>query len=149
MNELAESDFELLKELTSKFHVVHSPRSHHYFVHSQFPFEKLRTLGFNICLGTDSLASNDDLSLFAEMRAFQRNEPGISPDKILEMVTLNPALALKQQNALGRIRPKFQADLISIPCNSSANLFEQIVAFNGPVNWMMVNGQTYSNEMLL
>src|SRR6266487_4420299 len=106
VNELSESDFDLLA--TSRFHVVHSPRSHGYFAHSPFPFGRLRALGFNICLGTDSLASNESLSLFAETRAFQRNEPGISPQKILEMVTVNPALALRQKNTLGRIRPGFR-----------------------------------------
>src|SRR5947208_15041838 len=141
LNELAESDFDLLETAKRRFHVVHSPRSHGYFAHSRFPFEKLRALGLNICLGTDSLASNENLSLFAEMRAFQRSEPQISPDKILEMVTVNAALALHQENALGRIRPGFRADLISIPCSGSANLFEQIVGFDGPMNWMMVNGR--------
>jgi cytosine/adenosine deaminase-related metal-dependent hydrolase len=142
LNELTESDFELLKGSAKKFHVVHSPRSHSYFTHSRFPFKRLQALGFKICLGTDSLASNQSLSLFAEMRAFQRSEPEISPDKIFEMITVNPALALHQQNALGRIRPGFQADLISIPCSGGANLFEEIVAFDGSVAWMMVNGRT-------
>jgi len=141
LNELTESDFDLLETANRKFHVVHSPRSHAYFAHSRFPFEKLRALGFNICLGTDSLASNENLSLFAEMRAFERNEPGISPDQILEMVTVNAAQALHQENALGRIRSGFQADLVSIPCSGSPNLFEEIVAVDGPVNWMMINGQ--------
>ncbi|PYJ49144.1 MAG: hypothetical protein DME87_10425 [Verrucomicrobia bacterium] len=141
LNELTESDFDLLETAKRRFHVVHSPRSHGYFAHNRFPFEKLRALGFNICLGTDSLASNESLSLFAEMRAFQRSEPRMSPDKILEMVTVNAALALHQQNALGRIRPGFRADLISIPCSGSANLFQEIVGFDGPVNWMMVNGR--------
>ncbi len=45
LNELTESDFELLKKSEKKFHVVHSPRSHDYFKHSRFPFEKLRALG--------------------------------------------------------------------------------------------------------
>src|SRR6266487_3811304 len=134
LNELTESDFDLLETANRKFHVVHSPRSHAYFAHSRFPFEKLRALGFNICLGTDSLASNENLSLFAEMRAFERNEPGISPDQILEMVTVNAAQALHQENALGRIRSGFQADLVSIPCSGSPNLFEEIVAVDGPVN---------------
>ena len=142
LNELTESDFELLERSTWKFHVVHSPRSHGYFAHSRFSFERLRTLGFNVCLGTDSLASNESLSLFAEMRAFQRSQPAISPDKILEMVTLNPAMALHQENALGRIRPGFRADLIGIPCTGSANFFEEILAFDRPVDWMMVNGKT-------
>ena len=141
LNELEESDFDLLEELTSKFHVVHSPRSHNYFGHSPFPFKKLRALGFNICLGTDSLASNESLSLFAEMRTFQRNEPGISPDKILEMVTVNAAQALHQGNALGQIRAGFRPDLIAIPRSGDGNIFEQIVAFDGPVDWMMVNGR--------
>ena len=149
---MAESDFDLLERLNRRFHIVHSPRSHDYFGHSRFPFEKLRALGFNICLGTDSLASNESLSLFAEMRAFQRSEPGISPDKVLEMVTVNPALALDQSRhggKLGRIRPGFQADLIAVPCSGDDNLFEQILAFDGPVDWMLLDGKTASGTFLL
>jgi aminodeoxyfutalosine deaminase len=141
LNELTESDFELLEGTTEKFHVAHSPRSHRYFGHSRFPFKKLHALGFNICLGTDSLASNENLNLFAEMHAFQAAEPGISPDQILQMVTVNPAMALHQGNALGQIRPGFRADLISIPCSGDENIFDQIIAFEGPVDWMMVNGK--------
>jgi cytosine/adenosine deaminase-related metal-dependent hydrolase len=138
LNELSESDFDLLAR--SQFHVVHSPRSHGYFGHSPFPFKKLNELGFDICLGTDSLASNENLSLFAEMRAFQRKEPGVSPAEIFEMVTVNPARALDQSRhggALGRIRPGFHVDLISIPCRGSPNVFEEIVAFDRPIPWIM------------
>jgi aminodeoxyfutalosine deaminase len=145
LNELAESDFKLLKELTSKFHIVHSPRSHDYFGHSHFPFERLRALGFNISLGTDSLASNESLSLLAEMRAFQRSEPGISPDKLFEMITINAALALHQEKSLGRVRLGFQADLIAVPCSGDDNLFEQIVAFEGPVDWILLDGKEKRN----
>jgi aminodeoxyfutalosine deaminase len=145
LNELAESDFGLLERSKSRFHVVHSPRSHDYFGHSRFSFEKLRARGLNICLGTDSLASNENLSLFAEMRAFQRSEPEISPDKILEMVTLNPAMALRQGTVLGRIRPGFQADLISIPWSAGGNVFDEIVAFEKPVDWILFNGKQERN----
>jgi aminodeoxyfutalosine deaminase len=141
LNELTESDFELLQKMTTRFHVVHSPRSHQYFGHSRFRFERLDALGFNICLGTDSLASNESLSLFAEMRAFQRSEPESSPERIIEMVTLNPASALHQENTLGRIRPGFRADLIAIPTNEGGDLFERIVAFDGEVDWMMIDGR--------
>ena len=144
LNELTESDFELLEKMRTKFHVVHSPRSHDYFGHSPFQSERLRRLGFNICLGTDSLASNESLSLFAEMRAFQRTEPERSPEKIFEMVTVNPASALRQQNTHGRIRPGFRADLIAIPCCEGRDLFGEIVAFNGEVNWIMANGRAQS-----
>ena len=142
LNELAESDFELLEESTSKLHVVHSPRSHAYFGHSRFPFERLRSLGFNICVGTDSLASNEDLSLFAEMRAFQRSEPAFSPKEVLEMVTGNAALGLGKPQALGRIHANRFADLIAIPCSETADVFEEILEFDRPVDWMMVAGKT-------
>ena len=141
LNELTESDFELLERSRTQFHVVHSPRSHDYFNHSQFVFERLHSLGFNICLGTDSLASNKNLSLFAEMRAFQKQFPGVSPEEILKMVTVNPAIALQQENTIGRIRLGFYADLIAIPCGETGNPFEQLVAFDGLIDWTMVNGK--------
>src|SRR6266513_4863105 len=115
LNELREGDFELLEKSICNFHVVHSPRSHDYFGHSRFEFERLRSLGFNICLGTDSLASNESLSLFDEMRAFQKEFPTVSPEEILQMVTLNAATALRQEKVLGRIRPGFLADLVAVP----------------------------------
>ncbi|MGH7982028.1 MAG: amidohydrolase family protein [Candidatus Udaeobacter sp.] len=141
LNEVTESDFDLLQRSERRFHVVHSPRSHDYFKHSRFPFEKLHALGFNICLGTDSLASNESLSLFDEMRAFRHSEAGISPNKILEMVTVNPATALHQENALGRIRRGLRADLIAVRCNERDSPFEQILEFDGSVDWIMVNGK--------
>jgi len=141
VNELTQSDFQLLEKMRTKFHVVHSPRSHQYFDHSRFPFKRLLTLGLNVSLGTDSLASNESLNLFAEMRAFQRSEPERSPEKIFEMITVNPASALRQQNTLGRIRPGFRADLIAIPCGEDQDLFGEIVAFDRQINWMMVNGK--------
>jgi len=142
LNELTESDFELLERSNSKFHVVHCPRSHTYFRHSRFSFERLRALGFNICLGTDSLASNESLSLFAEMRAFQKEFPSVSPAEILRMATVNPPRALRYENALGQIRPGFGADLVAVRCSTSTDIFEQILAFDSPVSWAMVNGKT-------
>jgi aminodeoxyfutalosine deaminase len=141
VNELTDSDFKVLESMKTKFHVVHSPRSHDYFGHSPFSFKRLRALGFNVCLGTDSLASNDSLNLFAEMRAFQRSEPDSAPERIFEMVTLNPASALNQQKTLGRIKPGFRADLIAIPCRESGDLLAEIVAFEGEAEWIMVNGK--------
>ena len=143
LNELTQSDFDSLEHTNSKFHVVHCPRSRNYFGHSPFAFERLRSLGFNICLGTDSLASNESLSLFAEMRAFQKEFPSVSANEILRMATVNAARALRQENELGQIRPSFTADLIAVPCSGSRDVFEQIIAFGGPVSWATVNGQVY------
>src|SRR5438045_9195687 len=106
--------------------------------------ERFGRLGFKICLATDRLASNEMLNLRAEMRGFRRSEPESSPEKIFEMVTVNPASALRQQNTLGRIRPGFRADLIAIPCREGRDLFGEIVAFDGAVDWIMANGRTQS-----
>jgi cytosine/adenosine deaminase-related metal-dependent hydrolase len=142
LNELAKSDFELLEASRGRLHVVHSPRSHDYFAHGAFAFERLRDLGFNICLGTDSLASNENLNLFAEMRAFRRGEAAVSPKETLEMVTVNGGRALGRPQILGRIRANYFADLIAIPCSGIADVFEEILAFDQAVHWIMVNGKT-------
>ena len=152
LNQLAESDFDLLAtsteaaggRSTTKFAIVHCPRSHEYFGHSPFQFEKFRERSFNICLGTDSLASNVDLNLFAEMRQFQETFLKISPGEILSMATVNPARALRQETRLGKIRPGFYADLISVPCASLSNVFEEIIAFDQPVDWLMIDGKVSS-----
>jgi imidazolonepropionase-like amidohydrolase len=57
------------------------------------------------------------------------------------MVTVNPAMALHREKMIGRIRPGFCADLIAIPCGRDADLFEEIVGFEGQVDWMMLNGR--------
>ena len=141
LNELTDGDFDLLTR-AAKFHVAHCPRSHTFLGHAPFAFKKLRALGFNICLGTDSLASNSSLSLFSEMREFQRKESGASPREILEMATVNGARALGQAESLGIIAPGFSADLIAIPfAQTRADIFDAIVAFEGQIPWMMMAGQ--------
>jgi cytosine/adenosine deaminase-related metal-dependent hydrolase len=146
LNELTESDFNLLAKSTTKFHVVHCPRSHSYFQHSPFPFQKLDALGFNICLGTDSLASNDDLSLFAEMRELRLNEPELSLEKILEMVTINAAHALDRQSSLGRIKNGFRADMIALPFEGKGDVFEESLAFRKAEPWAMIDGRFPTEE---
>jgi cytosine/adenosine deaminase-related metal-dependent hydrolase len=141
LNDLSENDFDLLARAATNFSIVHCPRSHDYFGHSPFQFHKLRELGFNVCLGTDSLASNDDLSVFAEMRAFQKKFPDVSPEEILKMVTVNGARALRQDNALGKVRSGLAADLIALPCTRSTSAFDEIITFDRPVNWSMIDGQ--------
>jgi cytosine/adenosine deaminase-related metal-dependent hydrolase len=141
LNELTESDFDLLTRSTPKFHIAHCPRSHRYFGHPPFRFRKLRALGFNICLGTDSLASSEDLSSFAEMRHFQKSGPGISPEQILSMVTSNAALALGKPHLLGRLRAGYWADMVAIPFSGlGENVFEEIMAWDAAVTMSMVNG---------
>src|SRR5437879_6035299 len=124
---------------------VESPVSYAYFGISRVEFERLRSLDLNICLGTDSLASNESLSLFDEIRAFQREFPTVSPEEILQMVTVNAATALRQGKVLGRIRPGFLADLVAVPCSGTGDVFEEIVAFEHSVDWLSLKGKTPRN----
>lgn len=140
LNEITPEDFALL-ERAPRFHIAHCPRSHAFFGHAPFAFEKLRGLGFNICLATDSLASNDDLSLFAEMRQFARVHPAVEPHELVEMITTRAAKAIHQHDSLGRIRRGFLADLVAIPfAGKPGHAFESVVAQGGEVAFRMVNG---------
>lgn len=136
MNELDESDFALLESLPEKPSIVHCPGSHKYFGHSPFPLARLRAMGVNLCLGTDSLASTDSLSMFDEMRAV----PGVSPLEVLEMATINGARALGFYG--GIISPGAAADLIAVPCAVTSNKVpDAVLAHRAPIHWMMLNGQ--------
>lgn len=144
LNEVAEGDFDLLAG-AKKFHIAHCPRSHTFFGHTPFELRRLRTLGFNVCLGTDSLASNSSLSLFSEMRELLRKEPWISSREVFAMATVNAAHAIGQADLLGKISPGFCADLIAIPAvPSGTDVFDAIIAFEGTVPWMMVDGEILS-----
>jgi cytosine/adenosine deaminase-related metal-dependent hydrolase len=144
LNELTDDDFELLERLPSKFSIAHCSRSHSYFGHSAFAYQKLEALEFNICLATDSLASNPDLNLFAEMRAFRKAHSEVGVEKILQMVTLNPAKALGAADRLGRIRVDYLADLIALPLAGPTDVYEQIINFEKTVPWMMIDGEMKS-----
>src|SRR2546421_3112363 len=144
LNELHDDDFEVLRD-APKFHVAHCPRSHSFFEHAPFALERLRSSGLNICLGTDSLASNSDLSLFAEMRELLRKNAGFSPRHVVEMATLNGAAALGQQDRLGCIHAGAIADLLALP-SSTGDIFENIVGFESVVPWLMVNGQAIETK---
>jgi cytosine/adenosine deaminase-related metal-dependent hydrolase len=140
LNELDAADFDLLAN-APKFPIVHCPRSHTFFGHEPFALERLHALGFNICLGTDSLASNSNLSLFSEMRELIRKHPVVAPRQALEMTTINGAHALSQPD-IGALRSGAVADLIALPDTSGGDPFEKVVAFEGTIPWMMVKGQS-------
>lgn len=140
LNELTENDFALLSD-APKFTVVHCPRSHSYFNHTPFAFDRLQALGYNVCLATDSLASTPDLSLLAELREMR----GVSPEQAVACITKNAGQAV--QRPLGQLQPGYFADLIALPIASERDLYEQIVAFEGEVPWVMIGGSVVRSAM--
>ncbi len=144
LNDLKDNDLRLLESLTPEQlpSVVHCPGSHAYFQHPPFQFRKLQSLGMNICVGTDSLASTDSLSLLSELRRLSSNEPTLSSRELLETVTVNPARALHMQGLLGCLSPGAHADLITVPIQTSAAFAaDHCISHKGPVSWMMVDGK--------
>jgi cytosine/adenosine deaminase-related metal-dependent hydrolase len=74
------------------------------------PLAVLRAAGIRVALGTDSRASNPDLSLLAECRILV--DAGLaSPEETLRMATIHGAWALGFDRRAGRIAPGRPADL--------------------------------------
>lgn len=65
------------------------------------PIGMFRESGLNICLGTDSLASNYRLSMVDEMRTVQQNFPEMSLEELVDWSCINGAMALEMDEELG------------------------------------------------
>jgi len=139
LNVLDGKDVRLLAK--NRVAVVHCPGSHRFFRHPVFPYGRLERAGVDVCLGTDSLASNSSLSLFREMRLFAAAHPKVPAREVVAMATVKPAKALGLGSALGRIRPGYWADLIGIPLRGGRGSAEKVLSHRGPVSFSMVHGE--------
>ena len=63
----------------------------------------LEKLGGNICLGTDSLASNSTLSILEEMKTIQKEYNQLNLETLIKWGTLNGAEALSVSDTFGTI----------------------------------------------
>ena len=73
---------------------VFCPRTHAFFGHPPHPIRQLLAAGARVVLGTDSRASNPDLSLWKELQFVATNFPDISIPRLLAMATTDAADAL-------------------------------------------------------
>ena len=139
-NALTPLDVTLLKQTGTN--VVHCPKAHRFFGRGTPLLNALLAQGVNVCLGTDSLASNDTLSMLAEMQTLAHMFPRMSAQELLEMATLNAAKALNQREKLGRIAPGALADLIAVPLEGDGgDPYEAIVYADKEVSFSMVGGE--------
>ena len=65
-----------------------------------------------IVLGTDSLASNHQLSILEEIKTIRRHFPRIGTDQLLQWATINGAKALQMDKLLGSFEPGKQPGVI-------------------------------------
>ena len=147
VNCLARGDATLLAK--NKTHVVHCPRSHDYFKHPPFERGRLTSVGVNIALGTDSLATTrkigkqkPELDMFAEMRALAEADKRLGPEEILHMATINGARALGLAKKIGELSTNASADLIGIPFSSKpGKIYETVLAHSGNVSASLIEGR--------
>lgn len=81
----------------------------------------LAAAGVRLALGTDSLASNDDLDLWNEARALLAAHPGLPGRTVLEAMTINPARLLGRAD-LGRLVPGSSGGWAELPADLAALL---------------------------
>jgi len=96
-------------------HVVYCPRSHAFFGHEPHPYPRMLARGISICIGTDSLASNESLSVLDELRFLHARDPHLDPQALLAMGTLAGARALGCESVRGSLQPGKCADWVAIP----------------------------------
>ena len=84
-------DIYFIKRFDRKIHWCFCPNANLYIENRLPKIELFVGQGYNITLGTDSLASNSKLCILSEMRTIQHKFPSISTAKLIEWGTLNGA----------------------------------------------------------
>jgi aminodeoxyfutalosine deaminase len=104
------------------FSVVYCPRTHAYFGHEPHPWHALLERGVNVALGTDSRASNPDLSVWNEVLFLRQQFPDVAPATLLEMATANGAVALGRDQTAGSLQPGRPANLAVVSLTGSGSM---------------------------
>jgi 5-methylthioadenosine/S-adenosylhomocysteine deaminase len=114
-------DREIEKLAAMGVNAGHCPESNLKLASGFCPVAELARAGINVCIGTDGAASNNDLSMLAEMRTAALLAKGVSADAsalpahtALRMATLNGAAALGLDGEIGSLEPGKAADLVAV-----------------------------------
>ena len=108
------TDAELAALATAGATVVTCPRSNQWTGAGAPPIERFYASGVRVAIGTDSLASVDDLNMFNEIAAVRSIAPGVAASRLLRSATLDGAAALGFGAELGSIEPGKRAELIAV-----------------------------------
>jgi aminodeoxyfutalosine deaminase len=86
------------------------------------PVDLLAEEGCNIVIGTDSLASNDSLSIIEELKTIQKYFPSLSLVTLIKWATFNGAMALGDEINTGSIEPGKKPGLVLLKNADLVNL---------------------------
>lgn len=128
--------------------VVFCPRAHAHFGHSDHPWRELLERGINVCVGTDSLASNVSLSILDELRFLAARYPDFDVVKLLEMGTIDAARGLQLENRAGHFGIDAWADACAIPCSAGSvdDVVDEIMNGHEPPRMTWVAGLLASTQ---
>jgi cytosine/adenosine deaminase-related metal-dependent hydrolase len=112
--------------------VVLCPRSNRYLKNGAPPVARLRAAGAQLAVGTDSVASNEGIDLFAEARALRTIDPGLSAARLLTMLTLEGAGVLGIDELLGSLDAGKQADLAVVATGAAEHPVEHLIETGSP-----------------
>ena len=88
----------------------------------------MREYDVRVCLGTDSKASNPDLSLIAEIQFVAELYPELEVTELLEMVTVNASFALGLEGKYGFLGEGASSQLLMVPVNPEYPLEVQLIS---------------------
>lgn len=119
MTQLTEAEIHLCAERGVS--VVHCPESNLKLASGFCPACALQKAGVNLAIGTDGVASNNDLDMFGETRtaailakAVADDAAGFDAFSALRAATLGGAKAMGFDHLVGSIEPGKQADLVCV-----------------------------------
>jgi cytosine/adenosine deaminase-related metal-dependent hydrolase len=119
------SDVELARLASVGSTLVACPRSNRWVGVGDPPVARFYASGVRVAIGTDSLASVDDLNVFAEMAAIRRLSRAIPARAILASATTNGAEALGFGNEYGTIETGKRASLLAVRVPASVEDVEE------------------------
>jgi cytosine/adenosine deaminase-related metal-dependent hydrolase len=108
------TDADLSRLATAGATLVACPRSNRWTGAGVPPIDRFYASGVRVAVGTDSLASVDDLNLFAELAEVRRLASGVPASRILESATLAGAQALGFASELGSIESGKRAQVLAV-----------------------------------
>lgn len=98
------------------------PKANLYIEKNMPDIELFRKNNLKITIGTDSLASNDRLSILEEIKTILRYFPNIPLNEILEWATANGSELLGIDNRLGFFKPGRKPGILLIETETGGNL---------------------------
>lgn len=141
LNEVDEEDVTALA--AAKAIPVFCPGSSRWFGRKKvMPLDRFIEAGLAPCLGTDSAASNDSLSMLDELRAAREYFPAIPPERLVEAATINGARALGLE--CGALEAGRWADIAVFPARGGSTLDALFTA--GKASFVMVGGTALRNS---